>query len=61
MKGYLKNEAATEEAFAGGWFSSGDLAVKDNRGLSIAPRSAGAAATRVHGPSGEGAVEKPFW
>ena len=27
MKGYLKNKAATEEAFAGGWFHSGDLAV----------------------------------
>jgi fatty-acyl-CoA synthase len=27
MKGYLKNEAATQEAFAGGWFHSGDLAV----------------------------------
>jgi fatty-acyl-CoA synthase len=27
MKGYLKNQAATEEAFAGGWFHSGDLAV----------------------------------
>ncbi|MGB8868178.1 MAG: acyl-CoA synthetase [Rhodomicrobium sp.] len=27
MKGYLKNEAATEEAFAGGWFHSGDLGV----------------------------------
>jgi fatty-acyl-CoA synthase len=27
MKGYLKNRAATEEAFAGGWFHSGDLAV----------------------------------
>jgi len=27
MKGYLKNEAATAEAFAGGWFHSGDLAV----------------------------------
>jgi fatty-acyl-CoA synthase len=27
MKGYLKNERATEEAFAGGWFHSGDLAV----------------------------------
>ena len=28
MKGYLKNQAATEEAFAGGWFHSGDLGVR---------------------------------
>jgi fatty-acyl-CoA synthase len=27
MKGYLKNQAATAESFAGGWFHSGDLAV----------------------------------
>jgi fatty-acyl-CoA synthase len=27
MKGYLKNKQATQEAFAGGWFHSGDLAV----------------------------------
>jgi fatty-acyl-CoA synthase len=27
MKGYLKNEAATDESFAGGWFHSGDLGV----------------------------------
>ena len=27
MKGYLKNPSASEEAFAGGWFHSGDLAV----------------------------------
>ena len=27
MKGYLKNKAATQEAFAGGWFHSGDLGV----------------------------------
>ena len=27
MKGYLKNPAATQKSFAGGWFHSGDLAV----------------------------------
>ncbi len=28
MKGYLKNAAATADAFAGGWFHSGDLGVQ---------------------------------
>mgnify|MGYP001061749735 FL=1 len=28
MKGYLKNPQATEDAFRGGWFHSGDLAVQ---------------------------------
>ena len=27
MKGYLKNKSATEEAFGGGWFHSGDIGV----------------------------------
>jgi fatty-acyl-CoA synthase len=32
MNGYLKNPKATAEAFAGGWFHSGDLAVIDPDG-----------------------------
>jgi fatty-acyl-CoA synthase len=32
MKGYLKNPTATEEAFAGGWFHSGDLGVMHEDG-----------------------------
>jgi fatty-acyl-CoA synthase len=32
MKGYLKNPKATAEAFAGGWFHSGDLAVVEPDG-----------------------------
>jgi len=28
MKGYLKNPSATDDAFRGGWFHSGDLAVQ---------------------------------
>jgi fatty-acyl-CoA synthase len=40
MKGYLKNPAATEKAFAGGWFRSGDLAVVQPDGyLRIKDRS----------------------
>lgn len=35
MKGYLKNEPATQEAFAGGWFHTGDLGVRDAEGYVI--------------------------
>src|SRR5262252_2819918 len=40
MKGYLKNPNATGEAFAGGWFHSGDLAVMQPDGyIKIKDRS----------------------
>ena len=40
MKGYLKNPKATSEAFAGGWFHTGDLAVLEaDRYVKIKDRS----------------------
>jgi fatty-acyl-CoA synthase len=33
MKGYLKNKSATDKAFAGGWFHSGDLGVMHKDGF----------------------------
>jgi fatty-acyl-CoA synthase len=40
MKGYLKNPKATQEAFEGGWFHTGDLAVMESdRYLKIKDRS----------------------
>src|SRR5204862_5532530 len=32
MRGYYLNDAATDEAFRGGWFHSGDLAALDEQG-----------------------------
>ncbi len=32
MRGYWNNPEATAEAFAGGWFHSGDLATRDEEG-----------------------------
>jgi fatty-acyl-CoA synthase len=40
MKGYLKNPQATDKAFAGGWFHTGDLAVMEpDRYVKIKDRS----------------------
>ncbi|MBL8341258.1 MAG: acyl-CoA synthetase [Rubrivivax sp.] len=40
MKGYLKNPKATDKAFAGGWFHTGDLAVMEgDRYVKIKDRS----------------------
>jgi fatty-acyl-CoA synthase len=40
MKGYLKNPAATDKAFEGGWFHTGDLAVMESdRYVKIKDRS----------------------
>ncbi|MEM9795677.1 MAG: AMP-binding protein [Pseudomonadota bacterium] len=40
MKGYLKNPDATQEAFQGGWFRSGDIGVKHPDGyIQIADRA----------------------
>ena len=40
MKGYLKNPSATAEAFSGGWFRTGDLAVRHPDGyIEIKDRS----------------------
>lgn len=40
MKGYLKNPTATLEAFEGGWFHTGDLAVVETDGyIKIKDRS----------------------
>ena len=40
MKGYLKNPKATDQAFAGGWFHTGDLAVMEpDRYVKIKDRS----------------------
>ena len=54
MKGYLKNPKATEEAFSGGWFHSGDLAVMYPDGyikIKDAARTSSSRAVKTSPPS----------
>ena len=72
MKGYLKNKSASEKAFAGGWFHSGDLGVMHPDGyiqlkdrskdiIISAARTSHPSRSRTHSTSTRRCRPPPWW